>query len=80
MLKLDDIEGKELICTKGFTVDRVDGDGFKVEEDALVVEKGDKFDCEGPGYMCSEVRLEGKEFWIEVDIGTINDCFEVVTN
>lgn len=78
MLSIDDVEGKQLICTKGFLVDRVDGDGFTLEEDAMVIEEGSKFDCEGPGYVCGEVRLEGDKFWLEVSIEKINECFKLV--
>lgn len=77
MLSIDDIQGKQLICTKGFAVDKVDGDGFTLEQDALIVEEGSRFDCEGHGYVCGEVRLEGNEFWIEVSTETINECFKL---
>lgn len=78
MFEIEDLEDKEYVCIRGFCVDKVDEDGFTEEENAFYIEKGSHWVCSGKGFICGDIRLERDECWIEVDIDSLEDDFELI--
>lgn len=69
-------------CNKPFSLEVVDGDGFTLEDETVIIPEGSIWhEPEEVGYrfIGGEVRLESDDLgWIEICKDTLNKHFEVI--
>lgn len=71
---------KSYRCIKGFVVDICDGDGFRIEEDGMVIEVGEIWttDDEGVNILGCDIHMENETSWLEVSKEELEKYFEVI--
>jgi len=66
-------------CIESFAIGACDGDGFSIENEDMIVEKGSIWSIpedENYRFIGGEIRLESDEFgWIEITKENLEQCF-----
>lgn len=76
------MEDKQYQCTKGFSVEKCDDDGFTIEGKYTIIEEDSIWNIPEDGkyrLIGGEVRLESDEFgWIEMSKETLGEYFKEI--